>query len=111
MCNAMPRYIDADAAVDAIEGITSNMSVCVNKDECHGMKRMQRQAVLEVANMPAADVAPIRHGRWEWDEEMGVFLCSLCGNGWKEQPTLMGKPLYEWCPVCGAKMDVGDGDD
>ena len=39
--------------IEAIEGITSSMSVCVNTDECHGMKRMQRQAVLEIANMPA----------------------------------------------------------
>lgn len=39
--------------IEAIEGITCSMSLCVNADECHGMKRMQRQAVLEIANMPA----------------------------------------------------------
>ena len=39
--------------IETIEGITCSMSVCVNTDECHGMKRMQRQAVLEIANMPS----------------------------------------------------------
>lgn len=42
------------AAIDAVEHITSSMSVCVNTDECHGMKRMQRQAVIELANLPSA---------------------------------------------------------
>lgn len=46
--------------IETIEEITSSMSVCVNTDECHGMKRMQRQAVLEIANMPAAQPEIIR---------------------------------------------------
>ena len=41
-------------AIDAVTHITSSMSVCVNADECHGMKRMQRQAVIELANLPSA---------------------------------------------------------
>ena len=40
-------------ATDAVECITSSMSVCLNEDECHGMKRMQRQAILELANLPS----------------------------------------------------------
>lgn len=50
----MSDLIDRQAAIDAIEHITSSMSVCVNTDECHGMKRMQRQAVIELANLPSA---------------------------------------------------------
>ena len=46
--------ISRSAAIDAVEHITSSMSICLNEDECHGMKRMQRQAVLELANMPSA---------------------------------------------------------
>lgn len=41
-------------AIDAVECITSSMSVCLNEDECHGMKRMQRQVILELTNMPSA---------------------------------------------------------
>ena len=50
----MDDSISRQAAIDAIEHITSSMSVCVNTDECHGMKRMQRQAVIELANLPSA---------------------------------------------------------
>ena len=48
------EYISRQAAIEAVEDITSSMSVCVNTDECHGMKRMQRQAVIELANLPSA---------------------------------------------------------
>lgn len=92
MCDAMKS--DPIYKQDAIDAIMGGM--------CSGW---YCDVVERIKALPAADVAPVRHGGWEWDEEMGVFLCSSCGNGWKEQPTLMGKPLYEWCPVCGAKME------
>lgn len=50
----MKDLIERQTAIEAVEHITSNMSVCVNTDECHGMKRMQRQAVIELANLPSA---------------------------------------------------------
>ena len=44
----------------------------------------------------------------EWPQDLdGTYLCSECGSGFKEQPTLMGKPMFLWCPLCGARM-VGD---
>ena len=49
----MDDSISRQVAIDAVEHITSSMSVCVNSDECHGMKRMQRQAVIELANLPS----------------------------------------------------------
>ena len=41
-----------------------------------------------------------------WMKEDGIFICSCCKSGYEEQPTLMGKPMFEWCPVCGAKMEA-----
>jgi hypothetical protein len=40
-------------AIDRIEGITASMSVCVNSDEANGMRRMKKQAILELTNMPS----------------------------------------------------------
>lgn len=56
-------------------------------------------SVLEkVRGIPAADVAPVVHGRKIEDEGIGVFyLCSLCGE------CLPYGANY--CPNCGAKMD------
>lgn len=42
-------------------------------------------------------------GVWFKDDE-GTFICSACGSGYKDQPTLMGKPMFKWCPICGARM-------
>ena len=62
-----------------------------------------------VQKMPTVDAVPVRHGRWEWDGE--AFVCSACGSGYKGQPTMMGKPMFEFCPMCGADMrkDGGNG--
>lgn len=50
--------------------------------------------------LPAADVAPVRHGRWNNGYE--VQNCSECGY--------RGKRSYKFCPNCGAKMDGGADD-
>ena len=51
-----------------------------------------------ITTAPAADVAPVVHGRKIEDEGIGVFyLCSLCGE------CLPYGANY--CPNCGAKMD------
>ena len=48
-----------------------------------------------------------KEGKWFKDDE-GTFICSCCGSGYKDQPTCMGRPLFEYCPICGAKMEGVD---
>lgn len=67
----MSDLISRRAAIEAVEHITSSMSVCVNTDECHGMKRMQRQAVIELANLPSAQPEPLT------DKEQRIFLAAM----------------------------------
>lgn len=64
--------------------------------------------VLEdVERFPAADVAPVRHGRWQYNTDFYVWRCSECG----ENPTkgtgvvTTAEKLPAYCPNCGAKMD------
>ena len=65
------------------------------------------ESVLEYAeNLPAADVAPVVHGRWgtcRVNLETGNYeeQCTRCRNFSKEY----GKP---YCPNCGAIMDGGE---
>ena len=68
-----------------------------------GLDRAQR-AIL---NAPAADVAQVRHGRWEWDTE-DIYRCSNCAEK-SHVKEVMGHPEWDYCPNCGAKMDGGDG--
>lgn len=54
---------------------------------------------------PAADVSPVRHGRWEELDEEGCYSCSVCGNPWIIiDGTPQDNEMY-FCPNCGAKMD------
>jgi len=53
----MSDVIYRSDAIDAIDGIVSTLSVCINVDECKGMFRMKKRAKEEVESLPSA-VAP-----------------------------------------------------
>ena len=56
---------------------------------------------------PAADVAPVVHGRWNVIEgrRLDNAICSNCGRRFQAY-----YEAYSFCPNCGAKMDGGDND-
>ena len=73
-------------------------------------------AVNAIKNAPAADVAPVMHGRWikKWDlYDKGFYIsrkqwweCSNCGmkTDWKDES--FGRNVdYKYCPNCGARLD------
>ena len=63
-----------------------------------------RHGIPVEAPSPAADVAPVVHGRWNrMDGYPMRLLCSECG--WDVSG--YGK-FYRYCPNCGSKMDGGD---
>lgn len=63
-------------------------------------------AWTEIRKLPAADVAPVVHGRWmhlggdEW-------CCSACGFVITTEGS-WDKPDKKYCENCGAKMDEED---
>lgn len=59
-----------------------------------------------INDMPAADVAPVRRGRWRADH--GSCVCSECGGaaiGREEDHGGFDNLLTRYCPNCGAKME------
>ena len=55
---------------------------------------------------PSADVAPVRHGKWEivvGSNGKEYMVCTCC----RVSQDLTG--VFTYCPNCGAKMDGGDG--
>ena len=55
---------------------------------------------------PAADVEPVRHGRWrecfeDWRQQIEGSKCSACGFEYYET----GISRFHYCPNCGVKMD------
>ena len=61
----------------------------------------QAKAILEEVYRCTLYEKERPHGEWEYDD--GRFICSECEGG-VNMPTLMGEPLYKWCPWCGADM-------
>ena len=95
----MADYIDRDAVISEIERREALMV---------GDKRISVDAMKSfIKNRPAADVAPVRHGRWECNKP-----CPVCGGdrfeGLDADIWADWEPPY--CPNCGAKMDGGDSD-
>lgn len=58
-------------------------------------------SAYDVIMLPAADVAPVVHGRWLCGDYYDIGdVCSECD--WDSQMT---HPSYRYCPNCGARMD------
>ena len=91
----MTEYIERDTLMVALcKEITGEGDYYNGKDD------MQDQIRDMVSQFPAADVAPVRHGKW-LHRKNGVAYCSEC-----EVDTVEDKTNY--CPNCGAKMDLED---
>lgn len=63
----------------------------------------------EISGLPAADVAPVVHGRWD-DSGRYTFpggstaaRCTNCGCALTESEYRLNN--WNYCPVCGARMD------
>ena len=68
-------------------------------------KRLDVAAYIDICKLPAADVAPVAHGKWIYKKEWGRLItneCSIC----KQILTTQNGELMNYCPHCGAKMDL-----
>ena len=83
----MAEYIEREALLEKLA--ERDLCLCVSEPD--------------IKNAPAADVAPVVHGRWRLVGEFGFndcYICSECGK------IAMNDSNY--CPNCGAKMDKED---
>ena len=87
----MDEYISRE---EAVKKIKSCIFTANDAWEC-GYNTAMGEITEMIKHIPAADVEPVRHGRWD---ELATFLiCSKCKKPFKYQ--------YSYCPNCGAKMD------
>lgn len=101
----MAEYIERETAFNAITDLAGKAPT-----------RSAYEAVWKSARalkkIPAADVAPVVHGRWihsryeDCSEQFELVKCSQCNH------EAYAMALYvhggNYCPNCGAKMDGGD---
>lgn len=103
----MAEYIKREAVIDRLK---RNLDAC-NPDTFSEL--CYRDAIETVKWFPAAEVAPVVHGKWlrsddDWDS-LTTIRCSICGEEWCfemiDDITLLN---YKHCPNCGARMDGAD---
>ena len=72
------------------------------------MDEIQEDLDMLFCMLPAENVAPVRHGRWE--KQSGLYSCSECGKTcpYDVQADVIEYWACNYCPNCGAKMDGGD---
>ena len=103
----MAEYVEKEATIKRIKEV-----YCVGCNSYHGVRCRAcgtGDAIDMIEDAPAADAAPVVHGRWvtgRFNLETGNYeeQCAHCRNFSKEYD----KP---YCPNCGAKMDGGDSDE
>lgn len=88
----MAEYIEREELLKKLQ--ERDLCLCVSEADIEGL--------------PAADVAPVVHGRWiSKDYMIPTAWCSVCGS---EVQTDDYGEASSYCPWCGAKMDKEDAD-
>ena len=104
----MDDLISRQAAIDAIDVLCQEHRYKIpGKGETYSQYNEAWQDALDRAEGAIFNLPPAEPKRGKWiPSDTDGFVCSVCRNGYRNQPTLMGKPMFEYCPVCGAKMEV-----
>lgn len=119
----MPEYIERDALLAHIKDLPTWWA---DAGGYYGGAQKLPDGLFEpediiasIENAPAADVAPVVHGRWEWfDEETGTpstgyerewgWRCSHCKEELPDDyDDPDDRPAFRFCYNCGAMMDGG----
>ena len=58
-----------------------------------------------IEDFPAADVEPVRHGRWISVPHKLARVCSVCNRDEPPKFADIDAEVYDYCPNCGARMD------
>lgn len=104
----MAEYIKREAAIAYIREQSEECQKAF--EELGGESGIYADAYNDLAedfySIPAADVAPVVHGRWMEHYRSGVTVAeggvSSCCDMWNDRRS-------NYCPNCGAKMDGGAG--
>lgn len=101
----MAEYFEREATIKRIEE-----AYCADCNSYNGVRCRAcgtGDAIDMIEDAPAADVAPVVHGRWAHDRVFGdnFLVCSKCQFVSEDKAT---RRYYHYCPNCGAKMDGGN---
>ena len=103
----MPKYIELEQAIDLFYPEDPEND---GSDGCTTVLKSGNYTSAEIesmlSNLPAADVAPVVHGKWERLNSTQKHYCSECGMDFDLYACI--RKLFNYCPYCAAKMDLED---
>ena len=118
----MTDYIKREDAKDAVINIVGWEKIAKYVDEMSKHPSTKDidyyDALMDaedaIDDLPSADVAPVRHGRWiEYGENKDGthnICCSVCDGFFKSKGhanSCYTRNKYRYCHNCGARMDGG----
>ena len=92
----MAEYIEREALINHVEDLPTWGA--------DGSLLDREDVIGSIENRLAADVAPVRHGRWEVKVGMNFFKernCPVCKKRIESN-------CWNYCSNCGCKMDGGE---
>ncbi|MBS6883911.1 MAG: hypothetical protein KH195_11730 [Clostridiaceae bacterium] len=100
----MKEYIERATVLNLLEKINPVDFGSMFDYEAHGaVQECLREISYGVEDISAADVAEVRHGKFNFLQEDMVWcycgVCSVCRNYVQ---------AWNYCPNCGARMDKED---
>lgn len=100
----MAEYTKIETAMAIICDRCEDLYMDAFCPEKHNLGKCGRRKYLEE---DAADVAPVRHGRWVSVQHKLARVCSVCNRDepYKFAFADIDADLYDYCPNCGARMD------
>lgn len=100
------RPIDADELADMLSQVRQKVDPKNYKTatEFHTRDLMLLNLEQMVRISPTIDA--VKHGRWIEDDDGDGRHCSVCGVDYCDLVTYPEN--FNFCPMCGAKMDAGN---
>lgn len=101
----MDDLISRKAAIEAFDRIPLTrikglgLELLISVSDAKGM----------LEGMKAVDTATVKHGRWEYSENIyddSTWVCSICKEPWTLIDGTPQENGMKYCPNCGAKMDL-----
>lgn len=101
----MAEYIERDSLMEKLEGLCIIINgLRVGKNSIAEFSIRYKNSIMQAINdFPAADVAPVVHGRW--GETYLIGFDDIKGRNCSECGYTIGEMPLKYCPNCGAKMD------
>ena len=100
----MKEYIERAVAVKKFENYRRD---CEEENDERAAQIFE-DCISELMAIPAADVAPVVHGKWMRYSRTLWHYCSVCLEDALMSKSTGTEVLSSFCPHCGAKIDLED---